>query len=143
MTSYYLKGSVLMALGLSLQSCAPVAVVGAGGAVMSSASEERGLGGAFSDKSIETQIQFKWSKSRYDLFSALSVTVRQGRVLLTGTVPAPEEQIEAIRLVWTVSGVREVINEIEVGQSESIAAYTKKYLDFYPIKIPIAVYREC
>ena len=35
----------------------------------------------------------------------------EGRVLLTGLVGEQETRIEAVRLVWEVEGVKEVIND--------------------------------
>ena len=35
--------------------------------------------------------------------------------MLTGLVENQEIRIDAVRLVWEVEGVKEVVNEIEVG----------------------------
>ena len=48
-----------------------------------------------------------------------------GTVLLTGIVENQEIRIEAVRLVWEIKGVREVINEIEVGNKQNLKEYTK------------------
>ena len=47
----------------------------------------------------------------------------EGRVLLTGIVQNQETRIEAVRRVWEVAGVQEVINEIQVGQKTTIKEY--------------------
>ena len=44
-------------------------------------------------------------------------------VLLTGIVKNQESRIEAVKIVWEVDGVTEVINEIEVGDKTSIKEY--------------------
>ena len=46
-------------------------------------------------------------------------------MLLTGLVSNQEVRIEAVRLVWEVEGVKEVINEIEIGNRSSIKDYAK------------------
>ena len=42
----------------------------------------------------------------------VSTTVLNGRVLMTGLVDNQEVRIDAVRRVWEVEGVKEVINEI-------------------------------
>ena len=53
----------------------------------------------------------------------INTTVLEGRVLLTGLVNNQEVRIEAVRIVWEVEGVKEVINEIELGNRDSIKDY--------------------
>ena len=47
-----------------------------------------------------------------NLFVDISTSVLEGRVLLTGLVDNQEIRIEAVRKVWEVEGVNEVVNEI-------------------------------
>ncbi len=49
--------------------------------------------------------------------------MRAGRVLLTGLVESQEIRIDAVRRVWEVDGVQEVINEIQVGNRDSLKEY--------------------
>ncbi len=56
-------------------------------------------------------------------FVDISTTVLEGRVLLTGLVENQEIRIDAVRLVWEVEGVQEVINEIEIGNRSSLKDY--------------------
>ena len=42
---------------------------------------------------------------------------------LTGLVDTQEIRIEAVKKVWEVEGVAEVINEIEIGNRESLKEY--------------------
>ena len=53
----------------------------------------------------------------------MNTTVLEGRILLTGLVDSQEIRIEALRLVWEVEGVQEVINEIEIGNRETLKDY--------------------
>ena len=55
-------------------------------------------------------------------FLRVGTEVLEGRVLLTGTVQNAEDRVEAVRLTWSVPGVREVLNEIQVAERGGIAA---------------------
>ena len=44
----------------------------------------------------------------------------QSRVLLTGTVEKIDLKIEATRIAWGVEGVKTVINEIQISNSDNI-----------------------
>lgn len=101
---------------LALTGCTPVgAAVGAGSAVGVGAMQERGFKQSAKDTFIEAEInRLLFSKGVDDYFRPLSVTVHEGRVLLAGNMQSDEYMVEAIRIAWTVDGVKEVINEIKV-----------------------------
>ena len=82
----YLTTFALIGLGISLEGCVPTAVIGGAAAVGSSAAEERGIGGVLSDAEIKTRLNVIYSSRDPDLFADVDIVVRQGRVLLTGTV---------------------------------------------------------
>ena len=44
-------------------------------------------------------------------------------VLLTGIVKTQEIRIEAVRRVWEVEGVNEVVNEIQLGEKSTLKEY--------------------
>ena len=46
-------------------------------------------------------------------------------MLITGTVQNPDDRVEAVRLAWQVSGVKQVINEIRVAESDGVQGYVK------------------
>lgn len=104
---------LLLLVSVSLGGCV-TAVVGAGGAVGMGAAEERGLEGAVDDTKIRTAINGLWIDKDFTLFREVTLTVNEGRVMLTGSVEKPETRIEAARLAWQAAGVREVIDEIQV-----------------------------
>jgi len=117
----------ISALGslIALSGCAPVLFMGGATTVATSASEERGFQGAFSDTEIKTKIQFQWHQHKPELVNKIDVVVHQGRVLLTGIVDKPQSQIEAIRLAWKVHGIKEIIDETTIGEGESFTDYVK------------------
>ena len=118
----------LLVLPLCLSGCLAGMLVGAGATVGVAASEERGIGGAATDMSIQTDINEKWLHESLELESDVSLTVHEGRVLLTGTVPTPEMRLKAVQLVWEVAGVREVMDEIKVGEGGGIGTYARDVL---------------
>lgn len=115
--------SALTAIALlaGLSACTPVGmVVGASATAGSMAMEERGFETSVEDRAIALGINKRLAESDVDLFKNVSVEVVEGRVLLTGIVAKEEERGKATRLAWQSDGVREVINEIEVGNEAEL-----------------------
>ncbi|MBX3505987.1 MAG: BON domain-containing protein [Parvibaculum sp.] len=104
-----------LAAALSLGGCVPL-VIGAGGAAAVGASQERGLEQAVDDNQIAFEINRKLLAEDSTLYRGVSTQVQKGRVLLTGSVPKAEDRITVTRIVWTIGGVKEVINELRVGE---------------------------
>ena len=104
---------------LLLQSCGPM--IGTVGMVsLGAASKEKGLGTTISDNIIKTKISnliFKYDK---ELIPETKVFVNNGSVLFTGKVKRPNDKIQITKLAWTIRGVREVNNEIQVTDTSSI-----------------------
>ena len=98
-----------------LGGCVPLAI-GAGGAAAIGASQERGLEQAVDDNQIAFEINRKLIAENSALYGGVATQVRKGRVLLTGSVPKAEDRITVTRIVWTIGGVKEVINELRVGE---------------------------
>jgi len=114
---------VLASAGL-LAGCAG-AVVGAGATAGVAASEERGLEGALDDAKIRAEINHLWFQRDIEMYRQVTLTIKEGRVLLTGTVPNPDARVEAVRLSWQAAGVREVLNEIQVHGDSGFTDYAK------------------
>lgn len=113
-------GGTLVALGVALaatsmlSACAPLVVGGAVGGAAVAVSEERGFGGFISDVEIQAAINKLWFEHSVDMMNRLDITVDMGRVLLTGYAKDAQQRIDAVRLAWQVSGVKEILNEIQV-----------------------------
>ncbi len=105
--------------GLTLGGCTAV-VIGAGAAAGVAAAQERGLKGAAADTRIRLAINRLWFEESTSLYRKINLQVQEGRVLLTGQVPAPEARVTAVRLAWQAEGVAEVINEIGLGDASSL-----------------------
>jgi osmotically-inducible protein OsmY len=109
---------------LPLGGCV-VAAVGAVGSAGYMATQERSAGTVLDDAGIRTGIAARLLDRSGSLYASVSTEVVQGRVLMTGNVGRPEDKIEASRIAWSVHGVREVRNEIEVTDKGGIWNYTK------------------
>tara|TARA_Y100000590_G_scaffold232958_1_gene262422 strand:+ start:1964 stop:2548 length:585 start_codon:yes stop_codon:yes gene_type:complete len=116
--------SVLCLFIFSSIGCSPAGIVATGGAgTMVVAEGERSLGSVIDDATIKVNISTKFINSNDNLFVNIDTSVLEGRVLLTGLVDNQELRIDAVRRVWEVDGVKEVINEIEIGNRESLKEY--------------------
>ncbi len=117
-------GLVILFLSLINAGCSPTNILASGGATtMVVAEGERSLGTVVDDATIKVNIAAKFLNAGSNLFVDINTTVLEGRVLLTGLVDNQEVRIDAVRLVWEVDGINEVINEIEIGNRETIKDY--------------------
>ena len=118
--------SVVSILFLSLMNigCSPANVLATGGSTaMVVAEGDRTFGTVVDDATIKVNIAAKFLNAGSNMFVEINTTVLEGRVLLTGLVKDQETRIEAVRLVWEINGVNEVINELEVGNRDTLKDY--------------------
>ena len=92
---------------------------------MTAAIEERRLADTLSDVAIEAEITHLWFQEDHELLQRLDMTVREGRVLLTGLANNQDMRVDAVRLAWQPAEVREVINEIEIEDQESLVSFAR------------------
>lgn len=111
---------VVGALGLS--GCGGV-LVGGAATVGVAAAQERSVGAAVDDASIEFRIKDNFLQKSDRLFTRVSVDSVEGRVLLSGSVDSPDDRVEVARLTWQVDGVKEVFNEVEVRDRAGLVDY--------------------
>ena len=101
------------------QSCAPI--VGTVGMFsLGAASKEKGIGTALNDTIIKTKISNLIFKKDPSLIADTKITVNNGSVLLTGKVSEPETRIQFTKIAWSVKGVNEVNNEIQISNTSSL-----------------------
>ena len=86
---------------------------------------DRSLGSVVDDATIKLNIAAKFINSSDNLFVDVNTSVLEGRVLLTGLVDSQEIRIEAVRKVWEIEGVQEVVNEIQIGNRSSLKEYAQ------------------
>lgn len=114
MRAVRLVPALLMLASAGLLSGCAGAVIGAGATAGVAAAEERGLEGALEDTKIRAAINEAWFRHDVEMFRKVTLTISEGRVLLTGVVPTDANRTDAANLVWQVAGVREVYNEMLV-----------------------------
>jgi osmotically-inducible protein OsmY len=108
--------------GWSLSGCAVmVAFLGVKAGTM--VAQDRSMGRAFDDATINTQYNTRLAAQSVDLCRHVNVKVIDGRILLTGHVPTYEDRETAGRVAADVPGVREVANELEVTQGKTMSTY--------------------
>tara|TARA_Y100000590_G_scaffold467242_1_gene645520 strand:- start:612 stop:1193 length:582 start_codon:yes stop_codon:yes gene_type:complete len=123
MKKYILLVSLLFLISINF-GCSPAGMLASGGAgTMAVAEGERSLGQVVDDATIKVNVSAKFLSSPDSLFVNVDTSVLEGRVLLTGLVENQEIRIDAVKRVWEVEGVKEVINEIQIGDRESIKEY--------------------
>jgi len=109
---------------LPLSGCGSlfIGAVATGGAA---AVEERSIGNVVDDLTIRAELNQLFFKDNFDLLQSVSFSVIEGRVLLKGSVKTQEDRIRGLELAWQASGVREVINEIQVTDQGGIVNYAR------------------
>ena len=125
-----MKNNILVTLvlicSLNIISCSPAGILSSGAATgMVVAEGDRSFGTVVDDATIKINIAAKFINSDDNLFVDVNTSVLEGRVLLTGLVDNQEIRIDAVRRVWEVEGVNEVINEIQIGNRESLKEYAQ------------------
>jgi osmotically-inducible protein OsmY len=116
---------IILLLSSILSGC--VAAVGTG--VMSlglSAAKDKTIGQSIDDSTISSRIKRSFLVSGFKkLYIRINVEVEKGRVLYTGYVKDDQDILTAIDIAWKQKGVKEVINELIVEDSDSKSPYVK------------------
>ena len=107
-------------LTVATTGCVPV-VVGGAAVGATAVAQERGIDAAVDDSLIQAAIDRQLFEFDTTLFQRVGVEVVEGRVLLTGLVPEPQNRVDAARIAWQAEGVKEVINEIEVSDKSTLS----------------------
>ena len=109
-----------------IQGCSPVGILATGGATtMVVAEGDRSFGSVIDDATIKLNLSAKFLKAENNIFLDINTNVTNGRVLLTGIVENQEIRIDAVRTAWEISGVKEVMNEISIGDKSTLKEYAK------------------
>ncbi len=112
----------------TLSSCMPAVFTAATAGTLATA-KDRSFGDTIDDGIIHTKIKKGFaSKGFKKLYNKITTEVVQGRVLLTGDLESDEDILTAIEICWSISGVKEVINELKISESSNkfdAAQFTK------------------
>ncbi len=107
--------SVFAMAVIILSGCAPITALTTTIAAGRSVTEERKAGDIVDDIVINSKIRARFSTKDFNnIFAKVSVSSTEGRVLLAGGVESMEYAAQAVEISWTVPGVKEVINEIQI-----------------------------
>lgn len=121
-----LIAAALLGAMAALAACEPTTLAaGAGAQVLVAAAQERDIADAVDDKATQLSLNARYLEADAKLFARVDSEVIEGRVLLTGNVPSPDDRVLAARLAWQVPGVREVLNEIVVNDTSGVVDYIK------------------
>jgi len=110
----------LVASALVLGACQSL-LLGGAALVGVAAVQERSVGAALDDATIQFLINQKLLETNEVLFLRVGIEVLEKRVLLTGSVTTPDNRVEAVRAAWQVDGVREVLNEIQIAERDALS----------------------
>lgn len=88
--------------------------------------QERSIGIIVDDTIIKAKIKNKFRKADFkNLFLVVSVKSVDRSVVLTGVVDDPKLRVDAVRLAWSVKGVKTVSDEIQISSKHQNDSYFK------------------
>jgi osmotically-inducible protein OsmY len=110
---------VTLISSLSLSGCMP-AIFGAATGSTLAVAKDRTVKESVVDTRISAGIKKDFiGKGFRALYTKIDVEVVEGRVLYTGSVATDEDMITAVDIAWAQSGVKEVINELQVDDKSN------------------------
>ena len=115
----------LLIIILSLQSCAAPIMGGVGAIAFSSSAQEKGLGTSINDKVIYIKLRnaiYDWNPS---VSEKISISVNDGSILITGNLKNVDAKIELTKIIWEVSGVKEVNNKVQISETNNLKNIAK------------------
>ena len=109
----------------SLPGCVAVPILGGGAALGHAVLEERSTLDQLEDTDIALGIANRLGNHSGQLYRDVTVDVVEGAVVLTGTVPRPEDKIAAAGAVWATPGVVALDDALEVAEDSGTGAYLR------------------
>ena len=105
-----------------LSSCMGSSITSIAG---NAATSERGINITIDDTFIYTKIKANLLRLSIKNLANVNVTVSNGRVLLIGELKNNKERLKIVKEVWKIEGVKEVYNELIIGNNYSVMQKTK------------------
>lgn len=112
--------AVLLLAAFAVSGCA-AALFGATATTGVVAAQERSIGEAVDDTAIRAELNARLLNEDIAALQRISTESVEGRVLLTGIVEDPNQKARAVNIARSISGVREVIDEIRVAETVGFA----------------------
>ncbi|WPY00979.1 BON domain-containing protein [Candidatus Trichorickettsia mobilis] len=132
-------------IALMLSGCMPAIFTGAVSSTMAVAGD-RSVGTAIDDTKIAARIKADFVKNNFrELYTKISVSVLNARVLYTGTVDKEEDMLTAVQIAWNQKDVKEVVNELIVDKNSGhfdLVQYTRDSMITTQIKSKAFLKRE-
>lgn len=135
----------IMVLSLILTGCLPVVFTAATGSAVVAAKDQP-ITESIDDAKISASISTTFMRNNFkQLYTKIKIEVNAGRVLMTGGVDNNDDILKAVEIVWSVQGVKEVINELTVDKNSDrfdLVQYTKDSMITSQIKAKIFLDRS-
>ena len=132
----------LLIIILSLQSCAAPIIGGVGAVAFSSSAQEKGLGTSISDKVIYVKLRnaiYDWDPL---ISQQVSISVDNGSVLITGQLKNIDTKIKLTKVIWDISGVKEVNNEVQISVTNNLKNIAKDLASLGEIRAKFMASKE-
>ena len=100
----------------------------AGSLAGSASTSTRGFSVTIEDTYLMSKIVSKITLMKFSNFSNITVSVINGKVLLAGNIENQEKRLELTKKVWWIDGVKEVLNELEIGPQIPISKKTEDFI---------------
>ncbi len=116
---------LILIILLSLQSCAAPIIGGVGAVAFSSSAQEKGLGTSINDKVIYVKLRnaiYDWNPV---VSEKISISVDNGSILITGQLKNIDTKINLTKVIWEVSGVKEVNNKVQISETNNLKNIAK------------------
>ena len=133
---------LLLLLVLNLKSCAAPVIGGMGAIAFSSSAQEKGLGTSINDKVIYVKLRnaiYDWNPSASQ---KVSISVDNGSILVTGKLKNINAKINLTKVIWDVSGVKEVNNQVQISETNNIKNVAKDLASLGEIRARLMASKE-
>ena len=133
---------LLLLIVLSLKSCAAPVIGGVGAIALSSSAQEKGLGTSINDKVIYVRLRnaiHDWNPS---VSQKVSISVDSGSILVTGQLKDINTKIDLTKIIWDVSGVKEVNNQVQISKSSNLKNIAKDLASLGEIRAKLMASKE-
>ena len=121
---FLIPSFMLLLSSFALTSCIETAV-GLGTAAVAASTTEKGFSTSVSDTVIAAKLTDKFIQNDASLVTGVESSVSNGAVLMTGKLDTQEQKILATRLAWEIKGVKEVLNEIQIVNGNTLKTTAK------------------
>jgi osmotically-inducible protein OsmY len=125
---------LLLIIILNLQSCAAPIIGGVGAIAFTSSAQEKGLGTSMNDKVIYVKLRnaiYDWDPS---VAENVSLSVDNGSVLVTGKLKNIDTKVQLTKIIWEISGVKEVNNKVQISETNNFKNIAKDLASLGEIK---------